>query len=199
MYTMRLEEGAVGVVAEMRLLDVRQLAETLNMHPRSIWRLTAMAEAGQGNFPKPLRIGPKTVRWRLADVRAYLAALAGERRLVTDAAACLYSLAALFLPGFFLGGVWPAVAKAVTGDGPPERAGFGLRRDLLQHAGRGLALARNPAQGFRQQEPFRGLELHILRTEDLPHVSSVFPCAEQQAASAADGLLRLFERRQDLR
>jgi predicted DNA-binding transcriptional regulator AlpA len=76
---MRLEEGAVGVAAEMRLLDVRQLAETLNMHPRSIWRLAAMADAGQGNFPKPLRIGPKTIRWRLSDVRAYLAALARER------------------------------------------------------------------------------------------------------------------------
>ena len=79
MHTMRLEEGAVGVAADMRLLDVRQLAETLNMHARSIWRLVALAEAGQGNFPKPLRIGPKTLRWRLSDVHAYLAALAGER------------------------------------------------------------------------------------------------------------------------
>ena len=64
--------------AGMQLLDVRQLAVTLGMHPRSIWRLAAMAEAGQGNFPKPLRIGPKTIRWRLSDVQAYLAALAGE-------------------------------------------------------------------------------------------------------------------------
>ena len=63
----------------VQLLDVRQLATTLGMHPRSIWRLAAMAEAGQGNFPRPLRIGPKTIRWRLSDVQAYLAALAGER------------------------------------------------------------------------------------------------------------------------
>jgi predicted DNA-binding transcriptional regulator AlpA len=63
----------------VQLLDVRQLATTLGMHPRSIWRLAAMAEAGQGNFPRPLRIGPKTIRWRLVDVQAYLAALAGER------------------------------------------------------------------------------------------------------------------------
>jgi hypothetical protein len=40
--------------------------------------LAAMAEAGRGDFPQPLRIGPKTVRWRLSDVEAYLAALAGE-------------------------------------------------------------------------------------------------------------------------
>jgi predicted DNA-binding transcriptional regulator AlpA len=64
--------------ADVQLLDVREVAGLLRMHPRSIWRLTAMAEAGQGNFPKPLRIGPKTVRWRLSDVQAYLAALAGE-------------------------------------------------------------------------------------------------------------------------
>jgi len=62
----------------VQLLDVRQLATTLGMHPRSIWRLAAMAEAGQGNFPRPLRIGPKTIRWRLAAVEGYLAGLAGE-------------------------------------------------------------------------------------------------------------------------
>jgi len=62
----------------VQLLDVRQLATTLRMHPRTVWRLTAMAEAGQGDFPKPLRIGPKTIRWRLSDVQAYLAALAEE-------------------------------------------------------------------------------------------------------------------------
>ncbi len=48
------------------------------MHERSVWRLAAQAEAGHGNFPQPLRIGPKTVRWRPADVEAYLAALAGD-------------------------------------------------------------------------------------------------------------------------
>ena len=60
----------------VQLLDVRQLATTLGMHPRSIWRLASMAEAGQGNFPRPLRIGPKTIRWRLSDVQVYLATLA---------------------------------------------------------------------------------------------------------------------------
>jgi len=63
---------------DVQLLDVREVAELLRMHPRSIWRLAAQAEAGQSNFPKPLRIGPKTIRWRLSDVQAYLAALAEE-------------------------------------------------------------------------------------------------------------------------
>ena len=64
--------------ADVQLLDVREVAGLLRMHPRSIWRLAALAEAGQGSFPRPLRIGPKTVRWRLADVEKYLAALAEE-------------------------------------------------------------------------------------------------------------------------
>ena len=62
----------------LRLLNVRELAATLNVHERTCWRLAAEAEAGHGNFPKPLRIGPKTVRWRISDIEAYLAALAGE-------------------------------------------------------------------------------------------------------------------------
>ena len=61
------------------LLNVRQLAAMLGIHERSVWRLAGLAEAGQGDFPRPLRIGPKTIRWRRADVEAYLATLAGEK------------------------------------------------------------------------------------------------------------------------
>jgi len=48
----------------------------LGVHERTCWRLAAMAEAGQDDFPRPLRIGPKTIRWRMADVEAYLETLA---------------------------------------------------------------------------------------------------------------------------
>jgi len=61
------------------LLNVKQLAAMLGIHERSVWRLSGLAEAGHGPFPRPLRIGPKTIRWRRADVEAYLAALAGEK------------------------------------------------------------------------------------------------------------------------
>lgn len=64
----------------LRLLTVKDLAAMLGVHERTCWRLAAMAEAGQGSFPHPLRIGPKTVRWRVVDVEAYLAALAGAGR-----------------------------------------------------------------------------------------------------------------------
>lgn len=59
-----------------KLLTVKDLAAALGVHERSVWRLSAEAEAGRGDFPSPLRIGPKTIRWRVADVEAYLASLA---------------------------------------------------------------------------------------------------------------------------
>ena len=63
---------------QVQLLTVNELASALGIHQRTCWRLAAKAEAGEGRFPPPLRIGPKTVRWRLADVEAYLAHMAGE-------------------------------------------------------------------------------------------------------------------------
>ena len=64
--------------AGCQLLTVRDVAGLLKIHVATIWRNSALAEAGHGNFPKPLRLGEKTVRWRLADVERYLSALAGE-------------------------------------------------------------------------------------------------------------------------
>ena len=65
---------------QLKLLTAKELAAALGVHERTCWRLAAMAEAGQGDFPRPLRIAPKTVRWRLADVETYLAALANGSR-----------------------------------------------------------------------------------------------------------------------
>jgi predicted DNA-binding transcriptional regulator AlpA len=61
-----------------KLLTVKDLAAMLGIHERTCWRLAALAEAGQGDFPKPLHIGPKTIRWRMADVEEYLGALAAS-------------------------------------------------------------------------------------------------------------------------
>lgn len=55
-------------LANLRHLDVRQVAELLGVHPRTIWRLVS-----SGDLPAPNRIGPKIVRWRLADLEAHLA------------------------------------------------------------------------------------------------------------------------------
>jgi len=71
-------ETATTAPATCQLLDVKDVARLLRIHPRTAWRLSSMAEAGLGNFPKLLRVGPKTIRWRLSDVQAYLATLAGE-------------------------------------------------------------------------------------------------------------------------
>ena len=60
------------------LLTVKQVAALLKIHPRSVWRFSALAEAGIGAFPKPVRLGPKTVRWAAADLQRYLDGLAGE-------------------------------------------------------------------------------------------------------------------------
>jgi len=70
----------MNVKETTRLLTVKELAAALGVHERTCWRLAAMAEAGQGDFPRPLRIGPRIIRWRIAEVEAYLAALAGARR-----------------------------------------------------------------------------------------------------------------------
>lgn len=67
-------------LAAVALLDVRTVARLLGISLRNVWRLSAIAEAGHGNFPRPLRLGPKTVRWRLQDVEKYIETAAAERR-----------------------------------------------------------------------------------------------------------------------
>ena len=67
-----------ATTAPCQLLTVRDVAGLLKIHTGTVWRLSSLAEAGYGEFPKPLRLGAKTVRWRLSNVEAYLSALAVE-------------------------------------------------------------------------------------------------------------------------
>jgi len=62
-----------------QLINVRKLSRLLGISERTCWRLSALAEAGQGNFPKPVRLSARSVRWRLADVRRYLDELARRK------------------------------------------------------------------------------------------------------------------------
>jgi predicted DNA-binding transcriptional regulator AlpA len=60
------------------LLTVREVAGVLGIHVRTVWRLAAMVEMGEGVFPRPVRIAKKTIRWRREDLEKYLDSLAAE-------------------------------------------------------------------------------------------------------------------------
>ena len=63
-----------------RLLTVGELSDLLKLSPRSLWRMAALSEAGQSDFPRAITVGPKLRRWRAVDVAGYLARLAGGGR-----------------------------------------------------------------------------------------------------------------------
>jgi excisionase family DNA binding protein len=56
--------------SERDLLTIREVAWRLSISSRSVWRLVATRE-----LPPPVRLGRRVVRWRLADIRAYLDSL----------------------------------------------------------------------------------------------------------------------------
>ena len=60
--------GPEATPERCQLLTVRDVAAMLAVSVRTVWRLSAT-----GALPRPLRLGTKTLRWRLSDVRAYLA------------------------------------------------------------------------------------------------------------------------------
>lgn len=73
-----------------RLMDVRELSRTLAICRSLCWRFAAEARAGLRDFPVPVRLKPRIVRWRQSEVQAYISGLAeranvgytliGERR-----------------------------------------------------------------------------------------------------------------------
>lgn len=54
-------------LAHVILLDVRKVAQLLGVHQRTIWRMVA-----SGDLPAPIRLGAKTVRWRLLDLERHI-------------------------------------------------------------------------------------------------------------------------------
>lgn len=53
--------------ADVRLVTVREVADLLGVHVRSVWRL-----AQSGEIPAPIRLSARVIRWRLSDLRAFL-------------------------------------------------------------------------------------------------------------------------------
>ena len=72
----RVTLAACACGQDCQLLTVRDVAALLKLHVRTVWRLSALAESGQDQFPKPVRLGEKTMRWRATEIAAYLDQLA---------------------------------------------------------------------------------------------------------------------------
>jgi excisionase family DNA binding protein len=68
-----MNSSAPAAPSPSQLLTVRDVAALLRIHPRSVWRMSA-----SGQLPAPLALGAKTIRWRAADIEAYLTTLAGQ-------------------------------------------------------------------------------------------------------------------------
>lgn len=54
-------------LAGVKLLSARQVAALIGVHPRSVWRMAAA-----GDLPRPIRLGDRVVRWRLADLQNHI-------------------------------------------------------------------------------------------------------------------------------
>lgn len=57
----------------VQLLTAEEVAELLAVSPRSVWRLS-----DTGQIPAPVRFGGRVTRWRLIDIRNFIAARAGK-------------------------------------------------------------------------------------------------------------------------
>ena len=68
--------GSVRVAVEPLLLTARDLARMLAVSLATVWRMKAM-----NKLPKPLTLGPQTIRWRAEEVREWIAADCPEQRI----------------------------------------------------------------------------------------------------------------------
>ena len=59
-------------LAVAQLVSAKQLAGLLQLSTRSVWRRLAQAEIGEDDFPRAIRLSPRVVRFRLADVLAFV-------------------------------------------------------------------------------------------------------------------------------
>lgn len=51
-----------------RLITVSEVAEKLGVSTRLVWRMSA----SKPGFPKPVKVGDRTTRWKLHEVESYL-------------------------------------------------------------------------------------------------------------------------------
>jgi predicted DNA-binding transcriptional regulator AlpA len=58
------------LVADIALIDVRAVAELLGVSESWVWERTK-----GGHFPQPVRLGSRCTRWRVRDIRLYVASL----------------------------------------------------------------------------------------------------------------------------
>jgi len=54
-------------IDEVALLTVKEVAELLKLHERTVWRMSVM-----GEIPRPVKIGSKAQRWRLSDLQSFI-------------------------------------------------------------------------------------------------------------------------------
>lgn len=59
--------GATVSAPDLQLITKVEVAKMLGVNPWTVWELSRT-----GRFPKPVRIGTKSVRWRLSDVRQWI-------------------------------------------------------------------------------------------------------------------------------
>ena len=56
----------MATTTSIKYLTIKQVCEALNVSPSTIWRWLK-----QGDFPKPVHLGPKAVRWKESDILAW--------------------------------------------------------------------------------------------------------------------------------